>query len=133
MIAPPLSDLLGRTADALAETVAAALPPGYLRTQIDATVSIMRRAAHAWDALAPTLDADIRDIRQTLLSLSLPAEVHSRVREAAIPSEDFPTLKRLSAVHQGLQEILLEVPDSPELRDLFRRMLSRERGLNIAS
>ena len=126
VIEPTVSDLLRRTADALNESVAAELEPGLMRTQVKAAVSVMRRAAHTFAILAPTLDAEIHDITETLLSLKLDEVLRTRIQDVTRPSADFPTLGRLSAIHQALQDILVDVPDSPELRALFRRMVDRE-------
>jgi hypothetical protein len=133
VIAPTIDALLSGIADALADTVVTELPPSYARTQVEAAVTTLRRAAHVWDKLAPTIDADNRDIGASLLSMDLPAAVHDRVRHALAPDDGFPTVERLSATNRALQEILLGVPDSPELRALLARMVERERGLNVRS
>ena len=133
MIEPPIDTLLTRVADALASTVVADLPPSHARTQVEAAVATLRRAAHAWDRLAPTIDADNRDIGASLLAMDLPAAVHDRVRDALSPNGAFPTIARLSATNRVLQHALLEVPDSPQLRALLARSVERERSLNLRS
>lgn len=58
MLRPSVDELLAGVADALAETVAAALPEGPERDQVRAAVGVLRRVSRLLPTLVPRLEED---------------------------------------------------------------------------
>jgi len=63
---PTIGELLDGVAASLRESVLPEIPAGPTRRQIQAAISIIRRASLVWDKTGPYLHADNKDIEETL-------------------------------------------------------------------
>jgi hypothetical protein len=144
MIRPTPSELLGRIADALDETVLPELTAADARIQLQVAVLVLRRLAGPAGELAQYLDTDARDVAETLepwlvlLALDDPDAAEHAIR-AALDAPRVPSSAELTARHQALQALLVEVDTAArelppgdqrvrlheELHALLTRMVAR--------
>ncbi|HEV8297409.1 MAG TPA: hypothetical protein VGQ20_08930 [Acidimicrobiales bacterium] len=158
MIRPDLTELLDGVADSLATTVVPELPVGLARTQVEAAVVVIRRAANAWPRIGAYLHADNEDLAATLVALApllargddrargLAPRVGSARREAPVDAPAPAPLDALARANERLQALVVEVLDlvaSPGWRNeddaaairraihgLVSRSVEREREIN---
>ncbi len=147
MIRPSPKELLEGIADVLRESVSKELPNGETRNQVRAAAAIARRLAEVWDQVVPALEAENRDIDETLGSLAgalselglVPISSETQVAE---PSSS--PFERAAARNLELQEYLTEIHSALRacedegvrgevevaLRALHQRNLARDRELS---
>jgi hypothetical protein len=143
VIRPTPSELLGRIADALMETVLPELDDDAARIQLQVAALIVRRLAGPAGDVGPYLDADNRDMATALAawfsSLGLDPATRPTV-DAALAAPPVPAVTTLVDRNVALQAILVDaeramraLPDGDrrdrldaELRALLDRMLTRD-------
>jgi len=136
---PSIGDLLAGVASSLREAVLPEIPAGPARRQIQVAISIVRRASQAWDKVGPYLNADNKDIEDTLRQvLALLDRAKSddtglellgkRMQTALDPSNgaelEYPSPAALSARNVELQGLLVELQEAlhaPSARDFAER------------
>ncbi len=148
VIRPPIGELLDGVATALEETVVPDLAPATAaRSQARAAIAILRRVAAVWDQVVPTVEADNRDIEETLRGLAtaleatgaLPKEGFDALEDAPPAGGAVPDFAHVSRRNEVLQRLLLDVQDAlantekggaaAELGALLERSVARERAL----
>jgi hypothetical protein len=134
---PSIGDLLDGVATSLRESVLPEIPAGPTRRQIQAAISIIRRAALVWDKTGPYLHADNKDIEETLRQACsmleraesngsgadlkpLRQKLHAALDQRGDPDVEYPSPAALGARNVELQALLVELqltlhgPSSPE-------------------
>jgi hypothetical protein len=123
---PSIGDLLDGVATSLRESVLPEIPAGPTRRQIQAAISIIRRASVVWDKTGPYLYADNKDVEETLrqaCSMLDRAEstgsaadlqpLRQRLRSAldrgGDPEVEYPSPTVLGARNVELQALLVEL------------------------
>ncbi len=141
MIKPSIGDLLDGVAVSLRESVLPEIPAGPTRRQIQAAISIIRRAALVWDKTGPYLYADNKDIEETLrqvCSILERAESKGNIADAkplrqrlsatfdrsGDPDAEYPSPAALAARNLKLQTLLAELQEA-----LHERPSSPSQGL----
>jgi hypothetical protein len=153
VIRPSVRELLEGVATGLDDTVVPALPLAtQARNQARAASVILRRVAAVWDRVVPTLEADNRDLAETLGQLleeggdAFASEFARRIADTRCTpeggAEPLP-FDAAAARNEALQGLLVETQGSVagwvegEVKDraratlagLSRRMLAREQTL----
>lgn len=120
---PTIGDLLAGVATSLRESVLPEIPAGPTRRQIQAAISIIRRAALVWDKVGPYLYADNKDIEETLRQACsmldraqsdengadlkpLRQSLHAALDQRGDPDLEYPSPAALGARNVELQALL---------------------------
>ncbi len=134
---PSIGDLLDGVATSLRESVLPEIPAGPTRRQIQAAISIIRRAAVVWDKTGPYLYTDNKDIEETLRQACsmldraesnesgadlkpLRQRLHAALDRRGEPDVEYPSPVALGARNVELQALLVDLqlalhgPPSPE-------------------
>jgi hypothetical protein len=123
---PTIGDLLDGVAASLRESVLPEIPAGPTRRQIQAAISIIRRASLVWDKIGPYLYADNKDIEETLRQACsmldrvesngsgadlkpLQQSLHAALDQRADPDVEYPSPAALGARNVELQALLVEL------------------------
>lgn len=130
---------LGRLHEGVVETLETAVLPelprgGAARRQLNAALDLLRRLAFAAPRQAASLDADNRDIAETIEAI-LPATPDGEMLRSGIAAAKASPDRE--AQNAALQAILAELQErgglsaeaTAGLRSLYRRMLAREMAL----
>ncbi len=146
MTKPSIADLLDGVATSLRESVLPEIPAGPTRRQIQAAISIIRRASLVWDKTGPYLYADNKDIEETLQqacsmleraeSTSSDAELkplrqrlHAALDRRCDPDVAYPSPAALGARNVELQALLVELQQAlhgPSSSESSGRLVSAE-------
>ena len=142
MIRPTIPELLDHVATSLDQTVLRELAAGAARNQLQAAITLIRRAAMASEATGPYLWADNADIAATLRKLAPPLGL---LAPESTPAWTYPTITELRERNLSLQADLVATQQTlraapqdqreslmPILRALIERMLQREAKLNMS-
>ena len=129
---PNPGELLAGLRRSLQEQVLPALPRGVPQQQLKAALHLIGRLERSWDLAVSHLAEDNADIAEVLGAM-LPAEGPQSLeaRLAAIPAEqpggyNDPALVAAGQRNFALHQLLLEQPETSELRALFQRMAVRD-------
>jgi hypothetical protein len=123
---PTIGELLDGVATSLRESVLPEIPAGPARRQIQAAISIIRRASLVWDKTGPYLYADNKDIEETLRQASsmlqraqsnedsadlklLRQRLHAALDQRGDPDVEYPSAAALGARNVELQALLVEL------------------------
>ncbi|MGA7762367.1 MAG: hypothetical protein WCA59_11510 [Candidatus Binataceae bacterium] len=126
MTKPTIGDLLNGVAASLRESVLPEVPAGPTRRQIQAAISIIRRASFVWDKIGPYLYADNKDIEGTLRQVAvmldraeanrsgaelepLRQRLHAALDQRGEAGVEYPSPAALGARNVELQELLVEL------------------------
>jgi hypothetical protein len=149
---PTISDLLDGVATSLRESVLPEIPPGPTRRQIQAAISIIRRAALVSDKIGPYLYADNKDIEETLRQACstldrvesnasgadlkpLRQRLHAALDRRGDPEVEYPSPAALGARNVELQALLVELQQAlhgPSLSESDGHLEGAERNETVA-
>lgn len=142
MLRPSADELLVGVADALAETVAAALPEGPKRDEVRAAVGVLRRLARALPTLVPRLEEDTIALARAVRDVggsAVPADVVEALAlaDALVVAPGLDELRTANLALRGeLARLATEVAPGSDadgsLRRHLRQLVEREAALRLS-
>lgn len=150
MLKPSPAELLAGVAQALDETVLAAMERGPARNQVQAAIGIVRRCSGAIDTYGPVLHTECTDLAESLRSIAAadPGVLADRSEfDLAVDAADsmlagsYPSVSELTETALSLRLELAKLATQaerhqsgqlPAIRELFDRMLEREQSLGLS-